>query len=525
MTSTQHAARMGLLMVAAAALLGWELRHSEASFADGLRYIRRAEKISSDGWHVGFSQGIDHPLHPLAIAAAHGVLGGSSPVSWQRAALALCVLCAVVMVIPTYLLSLELFGEKTAWLACVLTISNPVIGYVIVNVLSESTFLLWWSFGLWAAVRFLRQGECLWLLPAILLGALAYLTRPEGMLLPAALTATLLIMPLCRATRSDWLLRWRFIALAIAGLVLLTGPYIALKGGLGTKPGVARVLGLAAQAQPLALEREKPLPLGQTTFDTYRIATVRMFKAFRAAVTPWLFPFAVLGLVLAAARGKGARAATFLAVVLAASAFALVRLHATAGYCTIRHGLIPGLILTQSAAYGLTWLIAKLSMAGQSFRPAGIGLHRGSSGLTLLLALATVIINKQSLGPWNSGPFSVYKQTGRWLAQHTRNDEQVLDLTDWSLFFSRRPGYLFASVYEAPSDPRTRWIVARKPHLDGHCHYTEIIRELIGGRQPVALLPPEAGAGQVQIRIYDRQVPTVPAAVTMSPVTERTRRR
>ena len=51
-----------------------------------------------------------------------------------------------LLVIPIYLLSLELFGEQTAWLACVLAIANPIIGYVVVNVLSESTFLLWWSF-------------------------------------------------------------------------------------------------------------------------------------------------------------------------------------------------------------------------------------------------------------------------------------------------------------------------------------------------------------------------------------------
>ena len=88
------------------------------------------------------------------------------------------------------------------------------------------------------------------------------------------------------------------------GLVLLAGPYMTLKGGVGTKPGIARVLGLAPRSQPLALEREKPLPPGQTTSETYQIATIRMLKVFRAAVTPPLFPFALLGLVLAAvARG------------------------------------------------------------------------------------------------------------------------------------------------------------------------------------------------------------------------------
>ena len=100
--------------------------------------------------------------------------------------------------IPVYLLALELFGEHAAWLACLLTAVNPVVDDIVVNVLSESTFLLWWTFGLWCGVRFLRDGRLSWLLPAICLGGLAYLTRPEGMLLPAALAATLLVSPLWR---------------------------------------------------------------------------------------------------------------------------------------------------------------------------------------------------------------------------------------------------------------------------------------------------------------------------------------
>ena len=70
-TTLQHAARIGLLMAGAAALLGWEIRHTEATFADGLRYIHRAEQIEGGSWTDGVLDGIDHPLHPLGIVAAH----------------------------------------------------------------------------------------------------------------------------------------------------------------------------------------------------------------------------------------------------------------------------------------------------------------------------------------------------------------------------------------------------------------------------------------------------------------------
>jgi hypothetical protein len=265
------------------------------------------------------------------------------------------------------------------------------------------------------------------------------------------------------------------------------------------------VLGLAPRSQPLALEREKPLPLDQTERETYELATSRMLKVFRAAVTPPLFPLAVLGLVLAAWRADRPRAALFLAIVLVASAFALVRLHATGGYCTLRHGLVPGIILTVAAAFAITWLMSKVSIPGRWLGLAHERLRPGPAVWTVLVLILVVFPNLRSLGPLNPGPFEVYHKTGFWLAAHTRAGEQVLDLTDWALFFSERPGYLFADVYDAPADQSTRWIVVRKPHVDGRWNYSEVIRTLLAGREPVALIPQDASRDQVQIRIYDRQ--------------------
>ena len=139
-------------------------------------------------------------------------------------------------------------------------------------------------------------------------------------------------------------------------------------------------------------------------------------------------------------------------------------------------------------------------------RRLGPGFRRLRPGVAVstgLIGLLVVIPNLRTLGPLGPGPFSVYRATGQWIARNTSVGEEVLDLTDWSLFFSGRPGYVFASVYEAATNPRTRWIVVRKPHVDGHWHYSGVLRNLIGGRDPVVLLPLQATPGQVQIQIYD----------------------
>jgi 4-amino-4-deoxy-L-arabinose transferase-like glycosyltransferase len=524
-STLQHGARVGVLIVGAAALLGWAIRHSEANFADGLRYIRRAEQIEAGGWRAGLLSGIDHPLHPLGIALVHGVLGGHGPASWQRAALVLCFSCVVLLVVPTYLLTLELFGERAAWMGCLLVAVNPVVHYIVVNVLSECTLLLWWTFGLWAAVRFLREGRFLWLPLATVFGGLAYLTRPEGMLLPAAVSGTLLLLPLLRATRINWPRWWLAMSFLGGGLLLLAGPYVALKGGLGTKPGIARVLGLLDPPPAMSLEREKPLPPGQTQWETYRIATTRMLKMFRAAVTPPIFPFALAGVVLAAASRSRARACLLLALILLAAGFALVRLHAVAGYCTARHALIPGLIMTLAAAHAMTWLMDRISIPARWLSASQERLRPGPAVWAVLIGGLVIFPSLRSLGPYNPSPFAVYRHVGAWLANNTLEGDQVLDLTDWSLFFSQRPGYSFASIYKAPLDPATRWIIVRKPHIEMNWPYSPIVRELIGDRRPLVLMPPEAGPNQIQIRIYDRQTRGAETAARSSSPGQDARRR
>src|SRR5262245_32782641 len=158
-----HGVRIFLLMAGATCLFGWLNYHSEVSFADGLRSIEQAQLIDRGAWSEAVIGSVEHPLHPLSIAAVHRVMGGTGPVSWQRAAQGTAILAVVLLVIPVYLLTWEIYGPSTAWLGCILVIANPVVGHLAINVLSETTFLLVWSWGLWGAVRFLREGRFVWL--------------------------------------------------------------------------------------------------------------------------------------------------------------------------------------------------------------------------------------------------------------------------------------------------------------------------------------------------------------------------
>ncbi len=507
MTSSQHTMRIGLLMALTAGLMTFGLRHTEAGFGDGLRSVRQAEQLDRGDWRDGLVGSIDHPLHPLGLVAAHGLVGGEGPVSWQQAGIALGFGCIVLLVIPLYLLTREAVGDQTAWLGCLLFATNPLLGMILANVWSESSFLLFWTWGLWSAVRFLRAGRFFWLPMTIGFGVLAYLSRPEGLLLPLAMIATLAVLPLHRATRIHWP-RWTAaVGFLLLGSLVLAGPFMALKGSVGTRPAVARVLGLAPEAPAQALEREQPLAPGQTTLQTYRLATVRMLKVVGGLVTLPLLPLAVLGLIVMPPVPDRARTRLFFGIILLASAIGLIRLHATGGYCTLRHGLIPGMILILAAAHGLTWLMARISVPAEWLGTAEGRLRPGPVLWAVLLVLLIVSPRLHGSAHAIPGPFHVYRDAGAWLAENAGDDERALDLTDWSLYFSRRPGYQFANVYDVPADSSLRWIIARKPDLDGHWNYSAAVRRLVGQRDPVARIPTDPQPGQLQLLIYDRLGP------------------
>ena len=194
-------------------------------------------------------------------------------------------------------------------------------------------------------------------------------------------------------------------------------------------------------------------------------------------------------------------------MILLGSAVGLVRLHATGGYCTLRHALVPAMILILGAGHGLTWLLNRISIPGTWF---GLAQHRLRPGPVVWAAVLALLI----VPPWSSvlghsghTPFDVYYETGEWLSANTRTADEVLDLTDWSLFFSQRPGYRFADVYEALDDAHMRWVVLRKPQLEGHWLYSKAVRQRVADRHPVMVIPADPRPGEIQLRIYDLQSP------------------
>jgi hypothetical protein len=504
-------------MGVAAGLLGAMAGNTAVMFNDGLRYIAQARRIDAGAWKDGLLKSVDHPAYPIAIAVVHRTTGAAdTPDAWQKAAQGASVVMGTLWVVPLYLVALDLFGGASAWLAVVLALVVPMTGHVLADVLSEGTFLLFWTWGLHTALRFLRAGSFAWLPPTIGFAALAYLSRPEGLLLPMALVACLAAMPVLRSTRMLWPRWWAAVGFLVIGPAMLVGPYVAIKGGLGTKPAVARMLGTAPKSAPTAVERQRPLDPNQTTAKTYLLATRAMAEAVRDAVTIPLLPFIVVGFVLAWPPGTRARGWLMVSIILVAAALALIRLHATGGYCTPRHAMVMAYLLIPVAASGLHALVNRLTIPGRWVGLDDARYKPGPAIWAVVIGGLLAFSGRATFAPLNE-PMAGYRDAGRWVSEHVPPGEKVADVTGLSLFYGGREGYTFANIIDAPNDPSLRYVVVREAHLKGPWPYCEQLRAVVGDLKPVATYPEGPKKGQARVFVFEK--PTAVAKKAVAPTT------
>lgn len=509
MSFAQHAARIVLLMVFAAGWLTWISSRTDVLFADGLRYVHQAKVIDHGNLIDGLLHSVDHPLYPLFVAATHRAIGGEGPVAWQTAAQGAAVLAGILLVIPLYLVALELFGYRSAWLGGLLVFLTPIWPRYFADALSESTFLLFWLWGLWAGLRFLKYGAFGWLPLMIAFNGLAYLTRPEALLLPLTMVATLLAMPLLPWTRLNTPRWMAATALLVVGPLCLATPYMALKGGIGTKPAIARLIGTAPESPPDAVERSRPLDPEQSSAETYRRAFKAVFESLRDALSIPLLLFAVVGLMLGWPAGPRARIWLFLVILGSGGIAGLVRLHATGGYCTPRHTMILAILLILAAGAGLDAILRSVRIPGRWIGETG-SLHAGPAVWVIALIAYAGWSLPAFMEPLNA-PFRGYRLAAEWLATNSEPEEPVVDATGWSLFYASRRGYTFADLHLAENDSDARFVVVRENHLHGPWGYCKILNKLVGDREPLVVFPqslkPTVDRSLARVMIFDRQGP------------------
>jgi hypothetical protein len=278
------------------------------------------------------------------------------------------------------------------------------------------------------------------------------------------------------------------------------------KGGIGTKPAVRRLLGTEAKSAPDAVERARPLDPAQSTARTYAEAGKAVFSAVREAVTTPLLVLGIVGVFGAIRRTWATQGRLWLlmGIIATASIFALMRLHATGGYCSARHAMILALPLILAAGSALDRILTLLPIPGRWF---GLGPEeKFEAGPILWIGaiVGFVALNFAAFSEPVNFSKAGYKDAGAWVAEHVPPGEKVVDVTGLTLFYSGHPGYTFANLIQAPQDPNLHWVVVRDNHLRGPWTYCKRLGSLVEGLNPVATFPADAKPGQARVYVFEK---------------------
>lgn len=481
-----------LLLLLAAGIRAWHIDHTKVTARDGVGFIRYAWELEHHSWREILRTNHHPPLYPMTILAV------SYPVRWlvagdlvsqmQLSGQLANALAGVLLVIPMFAIGRRLFDRRIGFGAAALFQCLPVSGRILSDALSEGVFLLlialalllaFQAFERYSAYRFAGCGAC---------AGLAYLTRPEGVVLVAAVGLVLVGIQIRAASRRPWRKALAgAMALALAA-VAVGGPYALVIGHFTNKTTGKEVLQAAlsedsdsdrwseASFRPSLLPG--PLPFATLAVywqDAKHSETIkRLVWGLGALGGELLRGFhyiawipALIGLYCFRSRWPHQPGAWVMFVLCLLQGVLLWRVAYTAGYVADRHSLIFVLC-------GLFWTVAGLRAIGSMMaRPMqATAAHRswqraieiahqlavrlGPRRCAVVLTVALVIFPlPKTLEPLHTNRAGFY-EAGRWLAEHANPTDQIVDPFSWVEFYS---GQMFRAAAPASANVPVRYVV------------------------------------------------------------------
>ena len=446
-----HLWRVLAAMAVGLAVHAWLIAHTGTTARDSVGFAQLALQYESPdpgrfpgGVREVLTRGEPpHPPgYPLAVLATSELVRATTPgdlpdqmlLSTQIAS----VVAAALWVIPCYALGVLMFGRFEGFAAALLLQILPVIARVCSDGLTEAWYLLFYTSaaatGTWAA-----RTPSPWKFGlAGLFSGLAYLVRPEGLVVAIAVACAAAWLALVKRDAIQAIVR---VACVVLGAALPAGPYMATVGGVTLKPALQDVMpevGRAPAAGPLFAVNFNPETDGSRAAWVPKAILREGLKTAHYGIA--VYGLIGLGLALASLRERPWLAVT---LVLGALNFALLVALAThKTYLSERHTIPVVVLTTFYAGFCLMELPRRLAqLPSLRFFDAQWWKWVGLAALTIS-CLAVVF------KPLHEGRTG-HRLIGDYLKRHATAQDVVIDPYTWAQFFSGR------SLDGVPPDPAT----------------------------------------------------------------------
>jgi hypothetical protein len=483
------AASILALMVLSLAIHVWLIRHTEVAARDSIGFIRYAWELEHQPWEKVLRHSHQHPGYPVALLAVSGVVrhfvSGPEVRVFQLSAQLTSLLAGMLIIIPMYLLGSRLIDRKTGLWAAALFQCLPLSSRLMADGLSEATFLLFVATALYFGVVALQGTSRAWYALCGLFGALAYLTRPEGALVVAAVVLVLLGASMFEFSRRSWEKSFRCGAALLGTALVVASPYYLTIGGFTTKPTAIIMLGApndeigtpVSRLVPIGAELAASEPRREAkTSSTVVLAAFapesphdRNWWAIKALVTElcrgfqyFAFLPALMGLWIFRHRMRESAAPWLLVVFCLLQGAVLWKLARVMGYLSERH--IVGLLLCGVflAAGAIPFVADWLTQTVSRIRYGGLVRSnperaRGwlTAGLLVALTFSSLPETLKRLHANRSG----HRSAGLWLAQHSSPADPVTDPFCWAHYYAGKVFLEGTNPAVPPGHVPTRYVV------------------------------------------------------------------
>lgn len=186
-------------------------------------YARLAENILDRWEYSGLHSGpqvVHAPLYPLLTSFLLISVGNS-----ELAGRLTSLIMSVILFTPIYLIITKVYRSTTALVGTLFLAFHPYLIGISLSVLSESTYLVFMFWAIYATITLLHHTTNRWLILSGIAWGLAYLTRPEGFI---GLLITLLSILIKNVVidRAGWSRIVTILLCIIGPFLLLAAPYM-----------------------------------------------------------------------------------------------------------------------------------------------------------------------------------------------------------------------------------------------------------------------------------------------------------
>lgn len=462
--SRWHHAAAALFLLAIVVLPRlWAASRAVAPARDAFRYWSAAACLSE--FPLSFSvQAIDcQPLYPATLASIGSVAFTMEPVDCWRRAQAWSIFCAAWFYLAAYVAGLRIFPIPIAWLGCALVSLLPRQIRYSVDVLSDNLHAALWMTALaalvWSWDRRSR-GRFVLLAAAGLVTGLAFWTRFEALLLPAAFVVAMTArqcFAIDRLTLAEWGLRFSLYLvpawLAVAGYGQLRGELAArhtvqvLVGSVHREERIGashNSLTVVQEGESAPSVEEPRTPIDRWLLDTatpsaFEVAVgslARVAWEFFQETRGWLGVLFVLGTFATRRYVFGGTAWLLPASALVGYALVLTLVRWKVGFLAGRYWM-P--VLPFCGMMGAAAIVAVAQRLRVPSAMSGIANRRWAWAWCALVAASAMGLNATAwYEPLHPDRFG-HRQAAVWLAEHTKADQALFD-PGWACgFFAERP--------------------------------------------------------------------------------------